>query len=358
MDPVSARLLRSPFLHFLAAGLGLFVLALALDLGGARGGLRGSTSGDEGCDAAPDASTIRVEREALLAFIQARTRMPRLEEAAEAFDGADAATRRDWTERFVREEALVREARRLGLDRSDELVRRRLVQQMEFLVEDVGAGAISVGEEEIVAAYDAQGEADPLPPTLRFAHVFVREPDEDPAHGGGRGALERAKAIRDELERRRIPLDGAYDWGDRFLYDRVYVDRTLDEIRSHFGDAFAEALVRLEPSPERWVGPIRSSHGLHLVLLAAREPARRATLDEVRSALREALLREKRDRAVERGVAAILARYRVELDDAIDGPLDRPLDDAIGAAPAAREAVRVPGSSADSRHSIAPPPAS
>ncbi|MEZ4332091.1 MAG: peptidylprolyl isomerase [Myxococcota bacterium] len=377
-----ARLLRVPLLHFVLAGLGLFVAALAFDLGGARDVLRGSSSGGGGCDAGSDARTICVEREALLAFVQARTRMPRLEDAAAAFDASDAATRRDWTARFVREEALVREARRLGLDRSDELVRRRLVQQMEFLVEEVGEGAVSVDEEEIVAAYHAQIEADPPLPTLRFAHVFVREPSDDSGRGGDRAAFERAEALRDELERQRVPLDDAYAWGDRFLYDRVYVDRSLDEVRSHFGDAFAEALARLEPAPERWAGPIRSSHGLHLVLLAAREPARVATLDEVRSALRETLLREKRERSVERGVAALLERYRVELDDGIGGPFEDALDGALegssssdeggpsqggavaeagvgrAGAPGTQAPVRAPGSSADSRHSIAPPPAS
>lgn len=355
MRPILTRVLRSPLLHFVVAGGCLFALALAFDPapdpdpgGGqeAQGDRRardaGASAGADGrCDPSVEADTIRVEREPLLAFIQSQTRMPRLEDAATAFDAAPAEVRRDWVDRFVREEALVREARRLGLDRSDELIRRRLVEQMEFLVEDVGAGALVVTEEEIEAAHRAQADAARRPATLRFVHVFVRQ-------DGGTGdtdasALARARGLRDELNRRRIPFDGAYAWGDRFLYDRVYVDRTLDEVRSHFGEAFAAELEGLEPRPDRWVGPLRSEHGLHLVLLAARQPARAATLEEERAALRELLLREKRERAIERGVAAIVGRYRVELG---------------GGLPASPARVRGPGSSVDSRHNIAPPPAS
>jgi hypothetical protein len=39
-------------------------------------------------------------------------------------------------EAYVREEVLTREAQRLGLDRDDPIVRRRLVQRIEFLTED------------------------------------------------------------------------------------------------------------------------------------------------------------------------------------------------------------------------------
>lgn len=324
MNASTGRILRAPLLHFALAGVLLFALASFLELDFGAGAGTGTDRGD-------DPAKIRVEREALLAFVQSQTGMARIEDAAMAFDTAAEAVRRDWIERFVREEALVREARTLGLDRTDELVRRRLVQQMEFLVEGAGPNAFAVTDAEIEAAYRARSGELRHPATFRFAHVFTRELEGDEDR-----APDRAIAIRDAMNEGHVPFEEGYPYGDRFLYDRSYVDRSLDEIESHFGEAFAKTLETLEPTPGRWTGPYRSEHGLHLLMLVDKQPARDSSLDEVRGELREALLREKRDRAVEQGVAAIVSKYAVVCGDGLRGP----------------------GCSADSRRSIAPPPGS
>ena len=152
MTPARRQWLASPLLHFLVAGGLLFGLACLLDIAGARSRFSAADrsagaadrAGTQGSSPHEEVGLIRVERDALLAFVQTRTRTPSLAETTAAFDAAPEAVRRDWLDRFVREEALVREARALGLDREDELVRRRLVQQMEFLVEGASAGAPSV----------------------------------------------------------------------------------------------------------------------------------------------------------------------------------------------------------------------
>lgn len=328
MTPPRRQWLASPLLHFIAAGGLLFGLVLLLDVGDARsrfaapdGSAGAPPSARPGAGASPEVDgIIRVERDALIAFVQTRTRTPSLAETAAAFDAAPEAVRRDWLERFVREEALVREARALGLDREDELVRRRLVQQMEFLVEDTRGGAPPVSEEELEAAYRERGESFREPATVRFAHVFVA-PRPGGGQGGGQGpapeAFERAERLRERLDREAIGFDDAFAIGDRFLYDRVYVDRNLDEVRAHFGDAMAATLERLPVDPDRWSGPHRSDHGLHLVLLTARRDSRLPALPEVAAALREELLREKRERALEQGVAAIVGKYRIEGEETL-----------------------------------------
>ncbi len=310
MKSVLLRILRPPILHFVLAGALLFGIAVRFDRG-RPGGPGGAGVGARG---AADAATIRVERDELIAYIQSRTRMAEAEEAKAAFDSATPAVRQDWIDRYVREEALVREARSLGLDRDDELVRRRLVQQMEFLVEGVGADEIRVSEEELAAAYRERAEEFREPMTVRFAHVFVRE-----EKGREAEADTRARALRERLNRDQVGFDQALAEGDRFLYDRIYVDRTLDEVRSHFGDAMATVISALPVSAATWTGPYRSEHGLHLVLLTARTEARLPTSAEIADALREALLREKRDLALERGVKGIVSRYRIDLSRGLRG---------------------------------------
>lgn len=312
MTSVLHRIARSPVLHFALAGGVLFGLAVLLEVGRS-----GSPSGNEVATSATadDSATIRVERVALIAFIQSRTQMARAEDAARAFDGATPAVRQDWIDRYVREEALVREARALGLDRDDELVRRRLVQQMEFLVEGAGESALAVSDEEIEATYRTRAEELREPAIFRFAHVFVREEE-----GREAEADAKARALLARLNREAIDFDGALALGDRFLYDRHYVDRTLDEVRSHFGEAMSKTLAELPVRADEWSGPHRSEHGLHLVLLTARDEPRLPALAEVEGALREELMREKREQGLERGVDAVVSRYPIELESGLREP--------------------------------------
>jgi len=309
MASLRKRIASSPVLHFTLAGAVLFVLVGLLDVGGI-GERRGAT-GRPASDL-EDAATIRIGSDELIAFIQSRTRMSRAEQAAQSFDAASPAVRQDWIDRYVREEALVREARALGLDRDDELIRRRLVQQMEFLVEGAEESALVVSHEEIEAAYRARAEELREPATVRFAHVFVRVETGREAEADGK-----ARTLLERLNREGFGFDDALALGDRFLYDRVYVDRTLDEVRSHFGEVMATTVAERPVDAGKWSGPHRSEHGLHLVLLTGRREARLPAQSEVVGVLREELMREKREQALERGVDAIVSRYPIELSSGL-----------------------------------------
>lgn len=292
--------LRSPLAIFTVAGFGLFVIARLF------------------APPAEEASgrAIVVEREALLAYVQRRSGEADATKLVEVWDGLDAEARQVWVDRFVREEALVREARRLELDRDDDLIRRRLVQQMEFLV----AAEIdsSIDEAALQAAYPEYAAAHRIPAIATFAHVFVRDAEaltrgpEGPAHA-------RARALRDALVEEGVGFEGAGRYGDRFLYHRAYVDRTLGEVRAHFGAAMAASLEMLSPDPARWQGPIASQHGWHAVLLRDCTPGRAPTLEEVRTALAEDILRTRREASVDRGVADIVAGYPAEVSEAVLG---------------------------------------
>ena len=289
-------LLRSPFVFFVVAGLVLFAVVKAFE---------DPAEGDRGGDAA-----IVVEREALLDFVQLRSGEADAGALAARWDRLDGAARRVWIDRFVREEALVREARRLGLDRDDDLIRRRLIQQMEFLVE---AGSDEpIDGTALEAAYEARSAEHRVPAILTFGHVFVRDPAALTPDASAEAAA-RAESLRAALDEEKVDFDGARARGDRFLYHRVYVDRTLDEVRAHFGPEMASALERLTPDAARWQGPIASQHGWHVVLLTRRTEARTPSLEEIRGTLAEALRRERREASVERGVDAIVGAYEVRL---------------------------------------------
>ena len=200
----------------------------------------------------------------------------------------------------VDEEILYREAQRLGLDRDDAIVRRRLAQKLTFILEDAGeTGPPSLAEVE--EYYAQHAERYRRPGRTTFDHMFLSgDRRTDPA--GDAGAL-----LRDL----RVDDDGWQRLGDPFMLARTYADRSDREIAGLFGKAFADAVAE-RPAGD-WNGPVESTYGMHLVRVNGRTPSRAPALAEVRNRV-IADLRE--DRRRERSLAAyqeLRDAYRVRL---------------------------------------------
>jgi len=285
-------LLSSPLLQFLAIGLVVYGL-VSWQMPDAPQELASSA----------DDRTIRVERDELLAYVQLRSGEADAVALERSFDELSDASQQAWIDRYVREEALVREARRLGLDRDDDLIRRRLVQQMEFIAVDARYTEDAIRDAEISAYYREHAEDFREAAYYTFDHVYFR---------AGSESVSRAGVALARLGANEVPAEELSSMGDRFLYNRRYAERTEGEVISHFGKAFAESLAKLEPAAD-WLGPLESDHGLHLIRLGQRVPSALRPLEEAAPEIRRELARQRQEAALDAGVAAILSRYAVEV---------------------------------------------
>lgn len=196
----------------------------------------------------------------------------------------------------VDEEILYREAQRLGLDREDAIVRRRLAQKLTFILEDAG-GAAAPSAEQVEEYFARHAERYRRPPRTTFDHVFLSADRRTDPAGDATALLPGIRA------------GSGGDWrrlGDPFMLSRTYADRTDAEIAGMFGAGFADAVSALPD--DSWSGPVESTYGMHLVRVRDRTPPRRPSLDELRDRV-VADLRDERRR--ERGRAA----YRALRDD-------------------------------------------
>ena len=109
------RVLREPLVHFLL--LGGIIFAISMVSGRASSAAGGTPATDRQIIVTPDKVAL-LRSGFVLDFGR---------------DPTDADMQR-LIDAYVREEILVREARAQGLDRDDSIVRRRLVQKMEFAV--------------------------------------------------------------------------------------------------------------------------------------------------------------------------------------------------------------------------------
>ncbi len=215
-------------------------------------------------------------------------------------------------EDHVREEILVREAVRMGLDRDDTIVRRRLAQKMSFVLEDTTIPDELTDAE--VAQYfseNADRYGDPGRYTLR--HVYV-SPDR---RGSDEAALAAATEILEQLQAEggsAAPQNTLWrGLGDPFMLRREYGRRTATDLVELFGGAFVGSLDSL-PLGE-WAGPVESAYGYHLVRLSARTEARPAVLDDVRRRVVQDARREARDAANRAAHDRLREQYDVEVDE-------------------------------------------
>jgi len=288
------RLLKEPLLHFLVLGALIFAVYSWLNR------------------SLPDnksaAGTVRITSNEIVWLKETWSRQWQREPTRDELRGLVTD--------FLKEELLAREARALGLDQNDTIVRRRLAQKLEFLVQDTSRLAEPT-EEDLRRFYEANPERFQTDARISFTHVFFSR--EKRAN-----AATEAKAALSDLSRGANPAD----FGDRLLVDSEVVDADMQSVAGQFGREFAEAVFTLNPGA--WNGPIESGYGLHLVRVSEVKPANRREFSEVKTQVLERWREQRQRQDNEKYFASLLKKYDVVVDENLK-PLIGPLDESNAA---------------------------
>jgi len=186
-------------------------------------------------------------------------------------------------------ELLYREALALGMDRSDWIVERRLAERMQARLRAVGVEQ-PVSEEALRAFYERHLDAWTRPAAWRISHVFFSRARRGAAAGPD------AQSLLAALRAEQAGPDGASARGDAFLLGSDLPARSEAELARELGPHFAAAVAALAPGA--WSEPIASSYGVHLVWVREQVPPRPMPLDSVRGRVEDALRAERGDAAL------------------------------------------------------------
>jgi hypothetical protein len=208
---------------------------------------------------------------------------------------------------YVRREVLYREALALGLDRGDEVIRRRMVQKFEFLTEDL-AGQLQPPDAALQTYFEENRERYRYPELRSFTHVYFNVDER------GDAVVAEAESVLADLRASPDAAARAGELGDPFMLARHYRAVSPQEASRLFGGRFADALFELEPGD--WQGPVASGYGLHLVLVTDVEGSSVPGLDDVMDEVLADYQREVRERAQDEILAGLMERYEVEIDEA------------------------------------------
>ncbi|WP_444898474.1 peptidyl-prolyl cis-trans isomerase [Microbulbifer sp. VAAC004] len=210
---------------------------------------------------------------------------------------------------YIREEILYREAINLGLQEHDQIIRRRLIQKLDYVTGGFSS-KISITDEDLKNYFQLNQEKYRIEASITFTHVFF-----DARHYSKENLEETAKQTLDQLLKQSIPFEKSSLYGDRFLFHRNYVERTSQLVASHLGNTLAQNVFRLPLNT--WSGPLESPYGLHLILVSDHKKSRLPSLSEAYPLILEDYRREKLEVNKKMKFKELLAEYRVEWDNSL-----------------------------------------
>ena len=274
------KLLREPLLHFFVLGAVLFAMYSWLH----RGQI----------EAPGEIFVSRAQVSSLQAQFERVWQRP-----------ANPAELQHLVDNWVREEIFYREGLAMGLDRDDPVVRRRVGQKIQFIIE--GAAPTSPTTAELQAWLDAHRADYRTEPRYSLRQVYF-----DPRRHG-------ANLERDIASARRALEGGSNNVGDATLLPLEMQDASQSEVEREFGAEFVAGLKSVAPGT--WQGPSRSTFGVHLVRVDARNDGQALSLEQVRAEVERDLLQARAEESSRKIYDRLRANYRVRVESAaVPGP--------------------------------------
>lgn len=195
---------------------------------------------------------------------------------------------------FVTDEVLYREALKLGLEKSDTIVRRRLIQKMMFILKDSAEPSLS--DSELQAWLDAHPSEYLTPERRVFEHVFVSRQRHDDAKADAEAAVLSLRQD-DKVEGDPAPIEVGLN------------PTTKEACSAAYGKAFADALWSLPLND--WSEPVPSVFGYHIVRMTEVIPATQQKLENIKNRLSARVRNERREEAYRQKLKELIAKTTI-----------------------------------------------
>ena len=238
------KILQEPLLHFLLIGAGLFVAYAAVNP-------------DAGGDKRIVVDDGRINN-LMAVFEKTWNRQPTRKELKSLVDD------------YVLEEIYYREALKMGIDKNDAMIRRRLRQKMEFFA-SAATSMVEPDSAELQQYLEEHADKYQTDSRYSFEQVYIST---------DRSQTELEKVLN--RTQQLLKQDEGAD-GDATLLPKSLNSVTAFEVERNFGSGFSKLLD--EQPLGVWSEPLQSGLGLHFVKLNTRDAGELPPLQQVRDAV-------------------------------------------------------------------------
>ena len=197
---------------------------------------------------------------------------------------------------LIDEEILYREALKLGLDKNDIIIKRRLAQKISFLKQE--SIDKSPSEEDIQSHYTENSQDYFIDSTFTFSHIYFSNENQ---------ALNRSTLALESIEQGQEPSD----FGDPFLLGKNFSVKTTKELKRSFGQEFSNSIKDMEI--KKWDGPITSEYGKHLIFLNSFTDSYLPKLEQVRDIVISDIVARNQSQSTAKYLENLKEEYEVEI---------------------------------------------
>ena len=264
------RVLKDPLLHFLVLGGLVFVL-----YGYVNGGFDSQKI-----------SISKAEVEQLsYRFEKKNFRKPTSKEIDEMVESA------------VYKEVMSREAIKIGLEKNDHIIKRRLVQKMEFVSSDLSR--LTKPTKEELQKYLQQNASTYQKPTkISFISIYL-----DPSKANIQSREESVKKQLKTVDYKKL--------SEPFMLPIKYNNVTYKELSRKFGKSFSQKVATLKI--DTWSEPIKSGYGLHFVYIAKKLEGELPTVDSIKNILTNKYMQHKQEESNQAFYKMLRDNYTIEV---------------------------------------------
>ncbi|WP_440875843.1 peptidyl-prolyl cis-trans isomerase [Thalassotalea sp. PLHSN55] len=199
---------------------------------------------------------------------------------------------------YVLEEIYTRQALALGLDEGDSIIRRRLHQKMEFMLEDMSS-LVNPSDEELKVYFDENSKNYLKEARYSFEQIYF--------------SLNRDKNELDALiaAQEENIAQGKQPEGDNTLLPSSVEDSSASNIRRQFGEEFLAQLGKAKDGT--WFGPVESGFGLHFIKISMSDAEAVKDFDRIKSIVIEDWQKDKHELVKKQYEKELLEQYQIDI---------------------------------------------
>ncbi|MCK5677954.1 MAG: peptidyl-prolyl cis-trans isomerase [Flavobacteriaceae bacterium] len=202
----------------------------------------------------------------------------------------------------IKQEIFYQEALNMNLDHNDEIIKRRLAQKMQFLSNDI-ASLKEPTEVELQEYYKTHADKYlTLYSYSLYQITFSPDKRKDNFKDAAETLKQFTKATFEEMK----------DKGDKLPFLYHFNDVNANELALQLGSKFSEALI--DQKINKWVGPIPSGFGYHLVFITNKTAPKLPDFEFRRKDVIRDFEYDKQEEVNEQIYTAMKKKYNIEID--------------------------------------------
>lgn len=208
---------------------------------------------------------------------------------------------------YLEEEVLVKEAQKLNLQENDNVIRKRLVQKIKFILQNEIEEDGNVDDSALKKYFEEHKNQYAVNEKYSFTHVFFAFENHSEAE-----ALKLTQDFLAQNKTKFISGENALDFSERYPYHHNYILRDLDFIQTNFDADFTEKLKQLQVNKHLWQGPVKSNLGYHAILLIGKEASSISDFEQIKDIVKGDYLRERESGNLKLKIDNLKKQYKIK----------------------------------------------